>query len=174
MIQQVAKKEHDRMQTIEQEDIEQALWEFFCEKINHVRGWEAAGIRDLANKVARHYVQTERIDYMYFSGNFVYTPAQVEELLTEAVWREVEEVPDMDGRVDVMREFNNLAIHDKDGRLSETSLKRQRLLFRKYGLGESYPKYTTEGKMIDRTVDRITHKLNMAVKQERMDVTNAE
>lgn len=168
MIRQVARRAHSGCQTVEIDDVEQAIWLAFSEKMVRDRilevdgmtelmrvgtdfnAWGPAGIRHLATQVANEYVATERVNYMYWSGRFVYTPALVEGYLKDAVWKEVEDVPDIDGRADVQREFANL------------SLMAKRDIFHKFGLGEPPESENAPARMrIDRGIQRITDRLNM-------------
>ena len=157
MITKIAKREHKGATTVTAEDVEQAIWLFIFENVQHLDGYSEKGIGDLATKSARKYLLKERIDYMYFMGNFVYTPEIVEQYLKDAVWANVEDVPDIDGRVDVTDEYNRLPLHHRVA------------LFRKYGLGEVLENSSAERKQADRALITITNNLNLKSNQTKVD-----
>lgn len=158
MVKKIAKREHKGAVTVTVEDVEQEIWLFIAKEVKHLDGYTTLGIGDFATKSARKYLIQERIDYMYFMGNFVYTPEIVEQYLQDAVWANVEDVPDIDGRVDVTDEVNRLPLHDRV------------LLFKKYGMGENPDREAhAERKTIDRAVIRITNNLNLKANQTKVD-----
>lgn len=158
MVAKVAKREHKGAVTVTVEDVNQAIWLFIFENVQHLQGYTESGIADLATKSARKYLLQERIDYMHFMGNFLYTPDMVEVYLRDAVWANVEDVPDIDGRVDVTDEFARLPLHDRQ------------ILFRKYGLGENPSREDHAArKTADRAVVRITNNLNLKLNQTKVD-----
>jgi hypothetical protein len=157
MITMIARKEHRGIQTIEVDDIQQAVYQRFAEDSRQsssflgtdFRTWDRAGLYALATKYARKYVARERINYMHFAGAFVYTPAIVEVYLKDAVWVELEDVIDIDGRVDVKNIIATLPLETK------------RVLFVHYGLDQPYKSETKEYKRVKRAVDTISDRLNM-------------
>ena len=86
MVGKIAKREHKGAVTVTVEDVAQAVWLFLFENIQHLNGYTEKGIADLATKSARKYLLQERIDYMHFMGNFIYTPEIVEQYLRDGVW----------------------------------------------------------------------------------------
>lgn len=158
MITRIAKREHKGAITVTVEDIDQAIWLLICEKVQHLDDYTAIGIAALATKAARTYLVKERIDYMYFMGNFVYTPEIVEQYLKTAVWADVEDVPDIDGRVDVTGAYNRLPLHDRQ------------ILFRKYALGENPNREDHAArKTAGRALIYITNSLNLKANQTKVD-----
>jgi hypothetical protein len=82
----------------------------------------------------------------------------VEVYLQDSVWKEVEDVPDIDGRVDVTDEYNRLP------------LPQRQILFRKYGLGENPNREDHAArKMADRALVTITNNLNLKLNQTKVD-----
>lgn len=158
MVAKVAKREHKGAYQVTVEDVVQAIWLLICEKVQHLDGYTEKGMADLATKAARTYLLKERIDRMHAMGNFIYTPDIVETYLKDAVWANVEDVPDIDGRVDVRGEFEKLSLHQKQ------------ILFRKYGLGESFDRSDAASRMTaDRALVRITNNLNLKANQVKVD-----
>jgi DNA-directed RNA polymerase specialized sigma24 family protein len=158
MVTKIAKREHKGAVGVSVDDVVNEIWLTVFKKIKHLDGYTAMGMGDFATKAARQYLIKERIDRMYALGNFIYTPEIVEQYLTDAVWANVEDVPDIDGRVDVTDEVNKLPLHDRQ------------LLFKKYGLGENPSREDHAArKTIDRAVVRITNNLNLQTNQVRVD-----
>ena len=164
MIAKIARREHKELRTAEPEDVVQAVREGFYARAKGTDFtlWDRDGIADLAIKLAREYVGKERIDFMYFSCAYVYTPAMVEQYLREGLWWEVEDVPDVDGRIDVRREFDRLPRHYKVA------------LFLKYGLGETFSQADPRRQAVIKAVDKITNGLNISAKMRRVELADAE
>ena len=139
------------------EDLEQDLWVFYLEEIQP-RGYHDAAAVDLLKKQAGKLDKQERIDYMYFRGSFIYTPGMVRTLLADAVWCEVEDAFDIEGRVDVTRAIRELPYRD------------QRRLFLWFGCGERSDN-STDKSAISRLVDQITATLNFRSEAEQVDET---
>jgi hypothetical protein len=164
MIVKIAKRETKDIRTVEVEDVIQTVREGFYSRAKGTDFtlWERNGIADLATKMAREYVGRERIDYMHFSCNYLYTPAMVEQYLRESLWCEVEDAPDIDGRVDVKREFDKLP---RQHRVA---------LFLKYGVGETFPQNDPKRYLSSTGVDRITNGLNISAKMRRVELSDVE
>jgi hypothetical protein len=151
LVGKVARREHRGIRTIEAEDIEQQVWQVVAQKSKGTdfRQWDAYGFTNLVTKIAREYVARERIEYMHFAGAFVYNPAIVEVYLKDAVWANVEDVVDIDGRVDVKNAIATLP------------LETQRCLFVHYGMDQPYKYDSKEYKRVERAVETISDRLNM-------------
>lgn len=139
------------------EDLEQDLWVFYLEEIQP-RGYHDAAAVDLLKKQAAKLDRQERIDYMHFRGSFIYTPGMVRTLLADAVWCEVEDAFDIEGRVDVTRA------------LGELPHRTQRKLFYWFGRGERTDS-PAEKMAISRAVDQITATLNFRSEAEQVNET---
>lgn len=156
MIARIARKELRGIQTLEADDVEQQIYlELGQRAYNPETGkgtdfttWNSFGIADLATKIARNYVARERIEYMHFAGAFVYTPKIVEAFLKQCVWVELEDVPDIDGRVDVV------------AAVKELDLQTQRELFQTFGLDQPFGSKTAEYKRVERAIEGISNRLN--------------
>lgn len=143
-----AYREHKDCPGIDTDDVAQHVRVQFYRKFESIKDWDEAGLWDLARKVARSYVAKERVDYMEFSGTFIYNREIVQLLLTDAVWCEVEDSPSIEGRIDVAMAYEKLP------------LRQRRLLFRRYGLGEKLDNASADRKATDRAVARIVQELN--------------
>lgn len=164
MLRKIARREHRKVRTVEVADVEQHLFLTLFQKAKGTdfRLWEAAGIADLAIKISREYVNKERIDYMHFACAYIYTPAMVESLLRDCVWSMPQDIPDVDGRMDVTAEYNNLPLAQRV------------VLFTKYGLGERFTDGDSRRKMSERAVDKITERLNTRVGMKRVELSDAQ
>ena len=164
MLRQIARREHRKVRTLDVEDVEQHVMTtlYSRAKGTDFRLWEKAGIADLAIKISREYVNKERIDYMHFSCAYIYTPSMVEAFLQNCVWNMPQDIPDVDGRIDVIAEFDNLP------------LRQRQVLFTKYGLGERFADADPRRRMADRAVDKITERLNTRVGMKRVELSDAQ
>lgn len=140
------------------EDLEQDLWVFYLEQVLP-RGYHDGAVVDLLKKQASKIDKEERIDYMYFRGSFIYTPSMIRTLLADAVWCEVQDAFDIEGRVDVTRA------------LSELPYATQRLLYARFMLDDKPDKDSADRKTIDRAVDSIAATLNFRSGAEQVDET---
>lgn len=161
IVRSVAKREHRQSTTTTREDLEQELFLFFYSRMDSIARFSEPGIRSLAITAARDIMLRERLDYMYFSGAYVYIPPMVSALLKECVWTEVDGCPDIEGRMDV-----TIAV-------KELPLETQRLLFGKYALGEAHDVRSAAYKRVERAIDTITHRLNMGSVPYQVDIETA-
>jgi len=145
-VQRAARAQHKKSTIFEVDDVEQAVWLFFAEKWETIRGYDDAGIKTLAGKAAAHYCTTQRHDYMYFTGAFIYTPDMVERILEESVWVDLGPGVDVEARVDVQ---------DRFGQLKESY---QEALFLKYGAKDKLTE--AQRKSAERGLNDLTHRLN--------------
>ena len=164
LITKTARREHRGVRTIEVEDIEQHVWKVLLGRASErtdYRTWERNGMANLFTKIAREYVARERIEYMHFAGAFIYTPGIVEVYLKDAVWANVEDVPDIDGRVDVRDALKLLP------------LATQQALFIHFGMDQPYTAGTAPYKRVMRAVDTISDRLNMSSGVQIADLADA-
>lgn len=158
-VQRAVRAQHKKSTLFEVDDVEQAVWLFFAENWETIKGYDDAGIKTLAGKAAAKYCTTQRHDFMYFSGSFIYTPDMVERILEESVWVDLGPGVDVEGRVDVQARF---------AQLKESY---QRALFKRYGAKESLTK--AESMSALRGLEDLTHRLNTAAQYERVDLVEA-
>lgn len=139
------------------EDLEQDLWVFYLEELVDSE-YPQGTLVDLLKKRASKIDKEERIDYMYFRGSFIYTPSMIRTLLADAVWCEVEDAFDIEGRVDVTRA------------LRELPYPTQRKLFYWFGCDERSDDGSAKS-AISRAVDSISATLNFRSGAEQVDET---
>lgn len=156
LVTKIARREHRGIRTVEVEDVEQHVWLTLAKKSLRDNGkgtdfrlWDRYGITDLITKISREYVARERIEYMHFAGAFIYTPGIVEVYLKDAAWANLEDVVDMDGRMDVKEAIKSLP------------LETQRCLFVHYGMDQAYEAGSAQYKRVHRAVETISDRLNM-------------
>lgn len=154
VINEISRKE--ATDVMDQDDLQQELWVYLLERYSKIEN--EGQMVTLLKKQARIITKQERIDYMHFRGSFIYTPSMVRTLLADAVWCEVEDAFDIEGRVDVTRA------------LGELSHRTQRKLFYWFGRGERTDS-PAEKMAISRAVDQITATLNFRSGAEQVDET---
>lgn len=141
------------------EDLVQELWVFYLEQ-PAFDGYSVAQKQSLLVKRARKILQQERIDYMHFTGTFVYTPDAVRTILANSVWAEVDDIGyDVEGRADVQ------------GAMKSLSIDARRLLYRRFVLGAHQNFTSSQRSIVTRSVDRIARELNSQVRVDAVDAT---
>lgn len=135
------------------EDVEQAIWEHAMGNWKYYAEAGSDSVTRFMTRAARGFVRKERVDYMYFTGAFIYTPKLVADYLDTCAWRPVEEVPDVDARVDMQEAF---------ALLSKSAPAQADAVFKRYGLGEELT--ASEQKNAQRGVDSICHRLNSGLR----------
>lgn len=150
-VKKVARRELRGCQTTTADDVEQHVWAVVAQKSTKedFTKWDTWGVVNLITKIAREFIARERIDFMHFAGAFVYTPAIVECYLKDAVWANLEDVVEIDGRVDV-----------RDA-LASLPLSTQQELFIHFGMDQPFPIRSAAKKRVERAVDKIADLLNM-------------
>ncbi|GAA1411859.1 hypothetical protein AUR04nite_00690 [Glutamicibacter uratoxydans] len=154
VVHNVCKKIGRTSATVEAEDLEQDVWVSMQEKDHwkKILDYEKS-IPGVLKKQAERLATKERVDYMHFSGSYMYTPKDVRRILSESVWCEAEKAPDIEGRVDVRREFDKLVEA------------RRLAIYKRYGHGfDSFELTRSEQMAFYRGIDQITDRLNMAAK----------
>lgn len=159
VIKNVAKKQ--ATDVMDPEDLEQELWVFFLEELAHTEYPEGT-IVDLIKKRSIKIARDERIDYMQFRGAFVYSPAVVQTILEDSVWVDVEDSPDIEGRVDVSRALQELTSRERELlrlRYAVTPSERGRLA-------------TYDYEVIEVAIDKISMILNRGASRAELDIAD--
>lgn len=148
------------------DDIEQAIWEHAIGNWKYYAVADETSVEKYMARAARGFARKERTDYMYFTGAFVYTPKLVAAYLETCAWKPLEEVPDIDARVDVQEAFLLLA---------ERAPKQAEAVFKRYGLGEE-DLSSAERMNVSRGIESLTHRLNsgLRLQAESIDLTTAQ
>lgn len=157
-IARAARTENDSMPL---DDLVQELWVFYLEHGN-IQSYAPGQQMKLLRQEAKKRLAQERIDYMYFSGAFVYTPAIVRAYLDECVWQAVEDSFDIDGRVDVQEAFKRL------------SAQQQMALYIRHCLGEGDKFTNAQKKAASVGVDKIVHHLNGQLVLDEQDLDHID
>jgi hypothetical protein len=147
MIDQVAAQEWKNSCVFEMDDLAQALWVWVLENRSHLLDRDRDLQFFMIRRYARGWAAGQRVDYMYSTGAFLYTPKLVREYLGNSVYTEPEEAVDVDARVDILR-----AIKEKVPRAPSAAI------YKKFALKEELS--NTERAAYYRGVDVITHFLN--------------
>lgn len=154
----IARREHRKMPSCTVEDMEQAIWEHASKEVKYYLNKDASTVESYMTKAAKQFWSKERTDYMYFTGSYVYTPADVRKILAASAWSRLDECPDVDGRVDVRGAYAALAPMQA------------RAVFKLYGLKEEQAAFTeTEKRNLRYGIDNITHRLNSGLDKRPSD-----
>ncbi len=152
----IAAREHRNSSIFARDDIEQAIWEHVIKNWKHYAAIEDPKFVEIyMTKAARGYVRQERVDFMYFAGAFIYTPKIVAAYLETCAWKPLEEVPDVDARVDMIEAFTALR---------KSAPKQASAVFKRYGLNEGAAMSSGERVNVSRGVEAICHRLNSGLR----------
>lgn len=140
--------------TVDAEDLVQAIWEKAIERFDgSLKGVDQQTAEKYLTRYGRDALNQESLDYMYFSGKYIYSPREVRTKLATCAWSELHECPDVEARVDLRGAFERLP-------------PKQRLaVFKRYGMKEPASSMSSaEKRNEERGVDAITHYLNRGVR----------
>lgn len=148
------------------DDVEQAIWEHVLANWRHYREASVDSIATYMKRAARGFARKERNDYMYFTGAFIYTPKIVAAYLDTCAWQPIEEVPDIDARVDMQEAF---------ALLRERAPKQAAAVYKRYALGETALS-GAEKFNLSAGVESLTHRLNsgLRLQAESIDLTSSK
>ncbi|WP_346921380.1 hypothetical protein [Glutamicibacter creatinolyticus] len=144
--------------TVDAEDLAQDMWESLG------KGWKkiiesSRSVRSVLFAVAKRIANEERIDYMHFTGSFLYTPDEVRDILESSAWVEVEKAPDVEGRADVTQKFEKLPSGQKAA------------LFKRYALGVPSKDLTkSEKNAVFNGITNLTDRLNSGLRLAPMSL----
>ena len=156
----VATVEWKRSHIFAIEDVEQAIWEHAISNWKHYAEASVESITKWMTRAARDYVRKERVAYMYQTGTFIYTPALVAAYLESCAWEPIEEVPDVDARVDLIEAFELLR---------KSAPSQAAAVFKRYGLKEREMS-DAEQRNAARGVDSLCHRLNSGLRLQAESV----
>lgn len=125
MINQVAATEYKASNIFDTEDIAQELWVHVVAKWPAYRGKDQDLQYFMLRRFARAWCKQQRVEYMYATGAYVYTPKEIRIRLDDSVFVPLGQVVDVDARVDILREYEQL------------SRGRRAAIYKQYALGES-------------------------------------
>lgn len=153
--QKVAAREHRKAPSFSVDDMEQAIWEHILTNKEHYFGKTADRIEEFMSKAAKQFWSRERIDFMYFTGNFVYRPQDVRRALEACAWVESEQCPDVDAKLDVRTAFKYLAPQQA------------KAVFKRYGEKVPHSELSsTEKSNLSYGVENMTHRLNDGLRKK--------
>jgi hypothetical protein len=160
----IAAREHRKATIFSVEDMEQALWEHALDNWSDYAEADDALVASIMGRAARTWATKQRIEHMYATGSFIYTPKLVAAYLETCAWQPVEEVPDVDARVDLQEAFAALQLSHP---------KRADAVFKRYGLGENDSLSEAERKNLERGVESLCHKLNSGLRLQSESIEYA-
>lgn len=148
----ISRKVANEFKTVQAEDLEQDLWADLSATWEKILEASKFTVQSIIRRRALQLANKERIDYMHFSGSYLYTPKDVRLILSESAWSDIDQAPDIEGRVDVRAKFDKLAPG------------RQAAVYKRYGLGVTYKELSkSEQNALERGVGQITDWLNSAL-----------
>lgn len=161
----IAARNHHRSSIVDVQDIEQAIWEHVLVNWKHYAKAEERFVSIYMAKAARGFMRQERVEHMYATGAFIYTPKITAAYLDTCAWEPLEDVPDIDARVDLQEAFVLLRA---------SAPKQAEAVFKRYGLGEQLTE--SEQKNLSRGVESLTHRLNsgLRLQAESIDLVTRE
>lgn len=152
-VREAARKIASEMILLDADDIEQDTWVHLLENFDTVV--QAENMRALIYSVARRVTGQARTDNMHFTGSYIYTPEDVRKILSESAWSEIDQCPDVEGRVDVLSKFKML------------SPGRRLALYRRYALGVTHKAMTESERLgVKRGITDLTNRLNRALNHQ--------
>lgn len=155
---------HRKFGTVEAEDIEQGVWEAVVQSFDKAfTGLARDTARARLYRVGMRYQNREDLDYMYFAGNYHYSPSEVRLKLATCAWSDVEKCPDIDAKIDLRAAFTALPP------------KQRMAVFKRFGMrvlaGELS---SSEKRSEERGVDGITNWLNRKEKRAAVRLDDEE
>ncbi|MBT2587967.1 hypothetical protein [Arthrobacter sp. ISL-95] len=154
----IAIREHRQSTIYDVSDVEQAIWEHVFKKWSEYRDKDEKLVYVLMRRAARSFAERSRIDSMYANGTFIYTPSLVATYLETCAWEPLEEVPDVDARVDLVEAFELLRA---------SAPKQAAAVFNRYALKETSE---ADRKNAELGVDNICHRLNSGLRLQSESV----
>lgn len=145
-IPEIARKHHRRTDVITLDDLVQAMWLEWVEGAAYRETASPQKLYGWMTRVAKTTAQRERVDYMYFTGEYCYTPGTVRNLLETVVWCAAEDCRDIEARADIREQVKQLP-H-----------KQKLALFKRYATGTRLS--NAENSYVSRAVETITLRLN--------------
>jgi len=152
----IAAREHHNSTIYDRDDIQQAIWEHVIKNWKHYAAIEDPKFVEIyMTKAAKSFAANERVEHMYATGSFIYTPKIVAGFLESCAWAPLEEVPDIDARVDLQEAF---------ALLRKSSPKQAAAVFKRYGMGESESLSSAESSNLSFGIEAICHRLNSGLR----------
>lgn len=133
------------------DDVAQAVWEHMLANWKHYEGRETGLIRHMARRAARNYCLGQRMQHMYATGAYLYTPGMVRRFLDDVVWCMPGDCVDIEARADLSEAFAHLTKGQKA------------VLYKKYALKEPLSR-NAEQVAESRAVSAITNRLNSGLR----------
>lgn len=151
LVNDIASSEWKNSRIFSIDDVAQAIWLHMMENWQHYAGRDDLLVRYLARRAARGYCRAQRIQHMYATGAFLYTPRLVRKYLEEVVWCSPGDCADIDARADITEAYGHLTKGQKA------------VLYKKYALKEPLTR-NAEEVAESRAIAEITQRLNTGLR----------
>lgn len=151
LVNDVASKEWGNSHIYDMQDVAQAIWIHIMANWKEYEKADKPLVYFLARRAARDYCKQARIDYMYATGAFLYTPGIVRRCLESVVFCPEAEAHDIEARADITEAMEKLPRAQKAA------------IYKKFALNEPL---TGPGEKTaeSRGVTAITHRLNTGLR----------
>jgi DNA-directed RNA polymerase specialized sigma24 family protein len=151
MVNQVAYQEVKNSYIFEVDDIVQELWMFAVARWDEIRTKDDDLQFFVLQRYARTWCAKQRVEYMHFTGAYLYTPKIIRERLDDSVFCDPADAMDVDARVDITQLYDKL------------SRGRKASIYKRYALKEPYGSKAEEVS-VSEGVTMICDQLNLAQK----------
>lgn len=142
----IASREHKASTIFDKEDIKQEIWMACFKEIDKLLNKSEGFIVNFMNRAAGRFVEKARVENMYHTGTFIYTPQIVRTCLEIGAWESTPE-GDWDMRLDVRNAYQTLNERQRD------------VVFRAYRLDESLSS-AAERVTLKRALEHMANVLN--------------
>ena len=150
LVNDVASKEWAGSHIYGIDDVAQAIWIHMMENWKEYEKADKPLVYYLARRAARTFCAKQRVDYMYATGAFLYTPGIVRRMLETTVYCDPGDAPDVDARADITEALGKLT------RVQHAAV------YKKFALKE--PLNGPEKNAESRAITAITHRLNTGLR----------
>lgn len=105
------------------DDVAQAVWLHMMENWSEYENADRNLIFYMARRAARGYCEKQRVEHMYATGAFLYTPGMIRRYLEETVFCAPENAIDLEARVDITEAYGRLPKGQKAAIFKKFALK---------------------------------------------------
>ena len=165
---------------IEASDIEQEIFLHCAENLASLQRTtkNVYGLRKVMHSAAVKYASSERLSYVYYSAQWVYTPKEIRVLFEAFFMPEYwEKVPQKDDGANINHKNVLCSLFDLDAAYSALSTEDQFTIASRYENGVK-PDTTADKMRLSRAIDKVTNRLNgrMAAKTDSttIDIYDSE
>lgn len=109
-VRRIASREHRGSSLYDVDDIEQAIWERVIVNWQYYYKSASKYVEIFMTRSARGFASAQRIDHMYATGAFIYTPKLVKSRLESCEWKKTTQALGVNVRADLVDAFERLQV----------------------------------------------------------------